>query len=88
MKSKASTKFWKFYYRLPLDLQKQARKSYQLWKVNPYHPGLHFKKVSDNEPIYSVRVSDNYRALGYLVEKDTIVWFWIGDHKEYERLLK
>ena len=38
------------------------------------------------EPIYSVRVTLGYRALG-LLQKDEIVWFWIGSHAEYDRLL-
>ena len=52
MKSQAAPKFWKFYARLPRSVQQQARKAYQMWKVNPYHPSLHFKRVADQEPIY------------------------------------
>jgi hypothetical protein len=33
-----------------------------------------------------VRVNQSYRALGVRTG-DEIVWFWIGDHDEYERLL-
>jgi hypothetical protein len=58
-----------------------------MWKENPRHPSLHFKRVDDKEPIYSARVSDDYRVLGIL-EGDTMVWYWIGSHDEYERLLK
>jgi hypothetical protein len=58
-----------------------------MWKENPRYPSLHFKRVDDEEPIYSVRVSDDYRALGIL-EGDTMVWYWIGSHDEYEHLLK
>ncbi len=87
MKSQASPKFWKLYARLPRRFQQRARKAYQLWKDNPSHPGLHFKRVDNEEPIYSVRVSDNYRVLG-LLEGNTMIWFWIGSHDEYESLLK
>jgi len=55
--------------------------------MNPDHPSLRFKRVDDEEPIYSARVSDDYRVLGVL-EKDTMIWYWIGNHAEYERLLK
>jgi hypothetical protein len=34
-----------------------------------------------------VRVTKGYRALG-LRQGETIVWFWIGSHAEYERLLR
>jgi len=87
MKSQATPKFWKLYARLPLRAQQRARKAYQLWKKNPSHPGLHFKRVDDEEPIYSARVSDNCRVLG-LLEGDTMIWYWIGTHDGYELLLK
>ena len=86
MNSKASPRFWKLYARLPNHEQQRARKAYQIWKTNPSAPGLRFKRVSEQETIYSVRVSDAYRVLG-LLEGDTIVWFWIGRHDEYERIL-
>ncbi len=65
MKSQAAPKFWKFYMRLPHNVQQQARKAYQLWMINCYHPSLHFERVDDKESIYSVRVSNDYRALGF-----------------------
>ena len=87
MKSQAAPKFWKFYMRLPHNVQQQARKAYQMWKVNPHHPSLRFKRVDDKESIYSARVSNDYRVLGFL-EGDTVLWYWIGNHDEYEHLLK
>ena len=87
MKSRATPKFWKFYASLPRRVQRRARKAYQTWKANPNHPSLRFKRVDDERPIYSVRVGDDYRVLGFL-EGDTVVWFWIGHHDEYKRLLK
>ena len=38
------------------------------------------------EPIYSVRVSRGYRAMG-IKQDDTMIWFWIGSHAEYDDLL-
>jgi hypothetical protein len=87
MKSKANQKFWKLYLRLPDNVQRQAQKIYQLWTDDPYHPSLHFKRVDDKFPIYSVRVNDNYRVLG-LLQDNILIWYWIGNHDEYERLLK
>jgi hypothetical protein len=52
---------------------------------DPKHPSLQFKKVHPSRPIYSVRISLNYRALG-TKDGDTVVWFWIGSHAEYDRL--
>ncbi|GEM_PF-6380549 len=35
-----------------------------------------------------MRISQKYRALGRMEEDGVIAWFWIGDHKEYDRILK
>jgi hypothetical protein len=34
-----------------------------------------------------VRVGLGNRAVGILSD-DTVVWFWIGSHAEYDRLIK
>jgi len=73
---------------LPADAQRQAREAYELFKENPRHGGLQFKCVDPNEkpPWYSVRIGAHYRALGAL-DGDTIIWFWIGTHQVYDKLL-
>ncbi|WP_449363080.1 ParE family toxin-like protein [Trichothermofontia sichuanensis] len=38
-------------------------------------------------PIYSARISKSYRAIGQL-DGDTVIWFWVGSHAEYDRLLE
>jgi hypothetical protein len=55
--------------------------------VNPHHPGLHFERIHGREDLYSVRVGLGWRALG-LVEGDSIYWYWIGSHAEYDKPLK
>ena len=78
--------FWKCFERLPPDLQGQAKDAYRQFKNDPHQRGLRFKKVHASRPIYSVRVTRGYRALGIL-ENETVTWFWIGSHAEYERML-
>ena len=87
MKSHTNERFWKFYDALPQDIQQGADKAYKIWQSNPRHPSLQFKRIDPQEPIYSVRVGKKYRALGWL-EGDTILWFWIGSHAEYDTQLK
>jgi hypothetical protein len=87
LKSCATPRFWAAYRELPAEIRSLARKAYQLFRENPGHPGLRFKKVHDREPIYAVRVTLGYRALG-LLEDDEITWFWIGTHADYDRLLE
>jgi len=72
---------------LPGDIKKQAKEAYTLFIADPYHPGLHFKRVHSRRPVFSVRISLNYRAIGIL-QKNEMIWFWIGSHSQYERLLR
>jgi hypothetical protein len=72
---------------LPAAVQDQAARAYALWRSNPYHSSLQFKRISQRQPIYSVRIGIGYRALG-LLETNHIYWFWIGPHAEYDGLLK
>ncbi|MEM8544113.1 MAG: hypothetical protein AAGF66_09000 [Cyanobacteria bacterium P01_H01_bin.119] len=87
MRSSTTKDFRKRLHQLPTLVQEQAHKAYALWRTDPYHPSLQFKRVSQRQPIYSARISLNYRALG-LLEQEHIYWFWIGTHAEYDELLK
>ena len=84
MKSRATTRFWAAYRDLPTDVQETARKAYRLFRENPQHPSLQFKKIHSREQIYSVRISLGYRAVG-LLENNGVTWFWIGSHAAYDR---
>jgi hypothetical protein len=68
-------------------VQRRAREAYRLFQENPRHPGLQFKQVHPSRPIYSARVGLGYRAVA-VVDGDTVVWFWIGTHADYDRLLQ
>lgn len=70
----------------PAEIQAKAQAAYRLWSENPAHPSLRFKKVHATLPVYSVRIDIDWRALGVLKE-GVVIWFWIGSHGEYERLL-
>ncbi|WP_448573680.1 ParE family toxin-like protein [Trichothermofontia sp.] len=49
---------------------------------------MEFKKLNTQGPLYSVRIGLGWRAVGVAKTADTIVWFWIGSHSEYDKLLK
>lgn len=87
MISKATRKFWKLYKDLTANQQEQAKATYKQFKKDPYYPSLHFKQVHSTQPIFSARISLDHRAIGVL-KNNQIVWFWIGQHDEYERLIK
>ena len=88
MKSELTEDFVKSFAQLPARVKQTARKNYRLWKQNPSLPSLEFKKLNTKEPLYSVRAGIGWRAIGVLKQPNTIVWFWIGSHSEYDKLLK
>jgi hypothetical protein len=61
--------------------------AYRLFVRDSSHPSLNFKRVNVRERVYSVRVARGVRALARM-EDDAFVWFWIGTHTDYDRLLK
>lgn len=74
------------FHVLPGDVQELAIRSYELWRRDPRHPSLHFRRLQGTPDRFTVRVGDHYRALGTLTA-DTITWVWIGTHAEYDRLV-
>ena len=87
MKSRVTEDFMACFASLPESIRDLARKCYRLWRDNPSHPGLHFKRIHNREAMYSIRVSKDHRALG-LLDGDMMTWFWIGKHAEYDQLIK
>lgn len=88
MKSELTPEFLERFRKLPDRIKQTARKNYRLWKQYTRHPGVEFKKLNTSMPIYSVRAGIGWRAVGIMKDSETIVWFWIGSHREYEKLLK
>ena len=86
MNSRTTRQFRELLAALPRHVRQQAREAYRLFRDNSRHPGLHFKRVHDDPPIFSARVGIGNRAVG-VRDGDTIVWFWIGSHAEYDRLV-
>jgi hypothetical protein len=81
--SHASREFWALYNGLPEPVQEQAKKQYEVFAQNPFHPSLRLKPIG---PFWAVRISGSYRALAAR-RGDQFFWFWIGSHSEYERLI-
>jgi len=87
MRSELSSDFILKFKELPDRVKRTARKNYQFWKNNPNHPSLEFKEVNKKDKIWSIRVGIGWRALGRINTREAIVWFWIGSHGEYDKLL-
>ncbi len=86
IESRTTRRFREAYANLPEEVRRQARQAYVLFRENPRHPSLRFKKVDEQSNIWSVRVGLGYRALG-VMEGSTVAWFWIGSHADYDRLV-
>jgi hypothetical protein len=87
MKSVTTFRFRQALKQLPEKVQLKARNTYHVWQENPQHPSLNFKQIHSRDPIYSIRIGIGCRALG-VKNDNTMVWFWIGSHEEYNALIK
>lgn len=79
----ASPSFWACYDALPAAVRDLADKQFALLNANPRHPSLHFKRI---KRFHSVRVGVHYRALA-VDAPDGMLWFWIGSHADYDRII-
>jgi hypothetical protein len=87
VRSRTSPAFRRRLRELPESVQHAARRAYERFRDDPAHPGLQFKRIRTRRTLVSARITDDYRALGE-VRTDEIVWFWIGPHHEYDKLIK
>ena len=87
MNSETIASFRKQFSAAPVAVQLKIRQAHQLRSESPQHPSLRFKKVHATLPIFSARVDLDWRAVGIL-KADTMIWFFVGPHGEYERLLR
>ena len=87
MNSHITDKFREDFADMPADVEKQAWQAYRLFRENPQHPSLRFKSIHPSRPIYAVRISMDYRAIGIRNGSD-MIWYWIGSHAEYDKLIQ
>lgn len=85
MKSSALPEFWDCLEHLPPPVQKIARKNFKLWQRSSTLKSLEFKKIKGD--LWSVRAGSGFRALATF-DDGRYLWFWIGTHDKYERLLR
>ena len=79
----ASPDFWICYRQLPTEVRVLADKNFALLKGDPNHPSVRLKKIGN---LWSARVGLRYRALAR-ERADGLVWFWIGPHSSYDKIL-
>nr|WP_309697989.1 hypothetical protein [Armatimonas sp.] len=86
MTNRTTPRFWEDYNALPKEIRDVADKNFRLLEESPEHPSLQLKRIDE---LWSVRAGIRYRALGIddPEEDNTILWFWIGSHAEYDKLV-
>ena len=83
MRHHASPSSWACYRALPTAIQRLADQAYERLKQDPQYPSLHFKRVGR---YWSARIGISHRALA-VEAPDGLVWFWIGTHAEYDKIV-
>ncbi len=64
-----------------------ARRAYRQFQQDPNYPGLEFKSVKGTkQSVYAVRIGIGHRAIGVMTQGE-IVWYWIGSHADYDKLI-
>jgi hypothetical protein len=84
MRHFASASFWTAYEALPGHIRTQADNQYDLLKSDPRHPSLYLKRVGS---YWSVRIGRRYRALAAETDEG-LIWFWIGSHGDYDKIIR
>ncbi len=77
--------YWESFDDLPEDVRKLAQTNYRLWKDNPEAPGLRFKQIHADLPIFSFRVGMKHRTVGVEAPDGKVVWFWIGSFDTFNK---
>ena len=78
--------FWNLYEALPETIPRLADKQFARFEQDPFCPSLQFKELNAQRSVWSARIDDDYRVLGFREGPD-MTWFWIGSHADYDRML-
>jgi len=84
LKSLARPSFWRLYDVLDPRIKAASRRAYELFARAPDHPSLRFKKLQGYDKVWSLRINEQYRAVGVRAA-DTITWIWIGSHNDFDK---
>lgn len=85
MNSRARPSFWRAYERLSPRAKQAARRAYAMFAQDPRHPSLRFKKLAGYDHVWSVRINEQYRAIGER-HGEVVIWVWVGTHNEFDNL--
>lgn len=76
--------FWKLYDKLPDEVKSMADKNFLAIKNKENDPSL---KVFRIGRYWSMQIDEKFRALGVEVEKEGLLWCWIGNYSDYNQFV-
>lgn len=86
MKITETEKFRKSLNSLQTNTRKKAKKQFELFIQNLFHPSLHTEKLEPkNKNLWSFRVDKNYRVIFTFMDKETLLLLDIGPHDIYKQ---
>jgi len=85
---RAVERFWTSFYRLPPAQKESARKTWKIFKEDPFDPRLRTHKIQRlsanyGRTIYAIEIEGDLRLLFYL-DGETVVSLIIGTHDLYK----
>jgi hypothetical protein len=85
---RTTAEFWEAYSVLPEEIRRRADRQFAVFKADPRHASLHFKKIGERQSreIWSARITVRHRALA-IKQADGYLWFWVGGHENYDLLI-
>ena len=86
MKITETAQFRKSYKSLDKVIQGKAKKRFQLFLQNLFHPSLNTEKLEPrNKNIWSFRIDWNFRVIFTFPDQETILLLDIGPHDIYRK---
>lgn len=86
MNSHADRDFWKLFHSLSLDIRREARKAFDLFRSDPFNLRLRFTVLKGHKGYWEASITRDVRAIGRRTGND-VDWFWIGDHEAADKLI-
>lgn len=86
MKITETEKFRKAFEELTQGIKKKAKKQFQLFLSNLFHPSLHTEKLEPKEKnIWSFRIDKKIRVIFIFTNQNEILLLDIGPHDIYRK---
>lgn len=84
---RATEPFWESFYNLRPEQKESVRRTWRIFKGNPFDPRLETHKIHSlsaiyKRTVYAVKVEADLRVV-FIVERDTVWSLEVGGHDVY-----